>query len=188
MTDDPSNPTNLFDSPADQVEALRFPDDLRTQAKDLYAQTLPDGQSGGMTVTDLRLVWHRPSAFKTEGAWEKEEGWVVCTCALTHARFAVPEDEAVPALQIEYRFADGTESVFYRSVHPELAANRPKLAEQLVASLGRKIHDRLMDLIGAAAELKTLSEMEDVPGTGEEQPGGERADRCEYQPIDSARE
>lgn len=187
MSDDPSKSENLFDSPASQVDALCFPEDLREQAKDLYVQTLPEGQSGGMEVTGLRLDRYIPSAFDTEGAWDEREGWVVCKCALTHARFAVPEDAPVPALRAAYRFSDGTESVFHQVVHPELTADRAQLAERLVADLGQNTHDLFMELISVAAQLKALSEMEELPGIPEQDSDAESSGRCEYEPIDGTR-
>lgn len=184
MSDDPTNPTNFFESPASQVEAFRFPDGLWEQLKDLYGQTLPEGQSGGMEVTGLRIAWHLPSVLDTEGPWEKRDGWVKCTCDLTQDRFAVPGDEPVAVLEEEYRFDDGTESVFYRPVHPELVADRPKLAEQLVADLGRQTHDLLLDLISVAARLKALSSMEEFPTSPEGDPCSERQGCRDYEPID----
>jgi hypothetical protein len=187
MSDDPNKSNHLFDSPASQVEALRFPEDLWEQLKSLYAQTLPDGQSGGMEVTGIRLARQPPSALDTEGAWKNREGWVMCKCALTQDRFAVPDGEPVPIVEIEYRFEDGTESVFYRPVHPELAADRSKLAERLVADLGRQTHESLLDLISVAARLKALSGMEELPTGPKDESDAERAGRCNYEPIGDTR-
>ena len=182
MPNDPKSSSSFFDSPASQVEALRFPDGLRDQLKELYDQTLPESQEGGMKVTSLRLTRALPSGLKTEGPWEKRDGWAVCMCSVTAARFAVPEGEPVPALETTYRCADGTEPVFHRAVHPDLAADRAKLAERLVAKLGRSIQERLLDLIGVAAKLEALSEMEELPGPTEEDSGPEHPGR--YEPID----
>lgn len=184
MSDDPNKSNDLFDSPAGQVEALRFPEDLWKQLKNLYTQTLPDGQSGGMKVTGLRLARQLPAALDTEGAWKNREGWVMCKCALTQGRFAVPDGEPVPIVETEYRFDDGTESVFYRPVHPEFATNRAKLAERLVADLGRQTHESLLDLISVAARLKALSRMEELPTAREQESDAEGIDRCEYESID----
>lgn len=184
MSDDPNNPGGHFTSPASQVEALSFPDNLWEQLKELYGQTLPEGQSGGMEVTGLRLSWHLPSGLDTEGVWEEREGWVKCKCALTGSRFALPEGEPVPALETEYRFDDSTESVFHQVVHPELAADRPRLAERLVAGLGRKVHDRFLDLIGTAAKLRALSEMEELPVTSEGEPSTQPPSGPDYEPVD----
>jgi len=184
MSDDPSKSDNLFDSPASQVEALRFPEGLWEQLKNLYGQTLPEGQSGGMEVISIRLARQLPSALDTEGAWTNREGWVVCKCALTQNRFAVPDGEPVPILETEYRFDDGTESVFYRPVHPELAANRAKLAERLVADLGRQTHDLLLDLISVAARLKALSGMDELPTAPEEESDWKSPGQWNYESID----
>lgn len=184
MSDDPSNSNGLFESPASQVEALCFPEDLWQQLEGLYGQTLPEGQSGGIEVTALHLSWLLPSGLDTEGAWEEQDDWVKCRCALTDARFAVPEGEPVPALEAEYRFDDGTESVFYQVVHPELAADRGRLPEQLVASLGRSVHDRFLDLIGTVARLRALSEMEELPATSKEGPSTQPNGGPDYEPVD----
>lgn len=184
MPIDSNSNATLFESPAEQVEALGFPDDLRKQAKAVYDQTFPEGQDGGMKVTDLRLTSHAPYNLKTEGEWEKEEGWVMLKCCITHACFAVPKEEPVPTLTTEYRFTDGKESVFCRPVHPQLAADRSKVALYLVAKLGRNIRDRLMDLIGGAAKLEALSKMRALPKTAEDDTDGEGRGSCEYESVD----
>lgn len=184
MSIDSTSKATLFESPAEQVEALGFPNDLRKQAKAVYDQTLPERQSGGMVVTDLRVTSHAPCTLKTEGEWKKEEGWVMLKCAVTHARFAVPEEDAIPTLTTEYRFTDGEESVLHRPVHPELAADRSKVALYLVAKLGRNVRDRLMDLMGVAARLEALSEMEELPKTAENETDAKSRSACEYESVD----
>ena len=184
MPIDSNSSTTIFESPAAQVDALEYPDDLREQVKDVYAQTLPDGQTGGMEVTGIHITLHQLSSLETEGEWEEKEGWVVIQCGLTGTRFAIPEGEPSPTLTTEYQFADGKESAFHRPVHPEVAADQSKAALHLVAKVARNIPDRLMDLIGMAAQLEALSEMDELPKAIQDEPDGSGHSACEYETID----
>lgn len=183
MSDDPNN-SRYFTSPADQVKALRFSEDVCRELVDLYGRILPESRSGGMEVTGLYLARHLPSVLNTEGSWKGREGWVVFKCSVTRARFAVPGDKPVPTLDAEYQFADEAESVFHRPVHPELADDPPRLAEKLVACLGRRLHQRFLNLIGTAAKLRALSGMEELPKTSEKNTCSKRQGCWDYESLD----
>lgn len=173
MSDDPKRegsgqPTQPSTCPKAYVSEISTPVGLRSDAHALYEAVAED--FNGRPLENLRLTFRVPPEHKASN-WKGRPGWSIYRCDVSGHEFGTPDGAPVPIIAADKpRCSAGDIWLKTKIVHPDFLYDRAQLLRELARGLDLEVHDRLRDLCEAFDFLKALSQVDELPENGVDDP------------------